>query len=77
MRRAGDESDGARFVQSEWQSRLDFLLVLLAIVVITLVVFKVLGPQVYALTAYVANQIANLFGSVNSLISGALGGARH
>jgi len=63
-------------VQSEWQSRLDFLLVLLAVVVITLVVFKVLGPQVYALTAYVVNQIANLISSVNSLISGALGGAR-
>jgi hypothetical protein len=60
-------------VQSEWQSRLDFLLVLMAIVVITLVVFKLLGPQVFALTQYVLTRIGGFFSAINSLISGALG----
>ena len=60
-------------MQSEWQSRLDFLLVLTAIVVITLVVFKLLGPQVFALTQYVLTRIGSFFSAINSLIGGALG----
>lgn len=60
-------------MHSEWQSRLDFLLVLAAIVVITLVVFKLLGPQVFAITQYVLTRIGDFFAAINSLIGGALG----
>lgn len=68
--------DGVEAVQSEWQSRLDFLLVLAAIVVISLVVFRLLGPQVYALTAFVITRVGNFFAGVNSLVSSTLGGTR-
>jgi hypothetical protein len=67
------ESGGEYAVHSEWQSRLDFLLVLAAIVVITLVVFKLLGPQVFALTQYLLTRIGDFFAAINSLIGGALG----
>ena len=67
------ESGGEYTVHSEWQSRLDFLLVLAAIVVITLVVFKLLGPQVFALTQYLLTRIGDFFAAINSLIGGALG----
>ncbi|HEY8745625.1 MAG TPA: hypothetical protein VIU62_21250 [Chloroflexota bacterium] len=60
-------------MHSEWQSRLDFLLVLVAIVVMTLVIFKLLGPQVFALTQYLLARIGGFFSSINSLIGGALG----
>lgn len=60
-------------MQSEWQSRLDFFLVLAAIVVITFVVFRLLGPQVYALTEFVLTRIANFIGGINNLVGGVLG----
>jgi len=63
-------------VQNEWQSRLDFLLVLIAIVVLTVLVFRLLGPQVYALTAYVLDRIAGFFAAINGLLAGVTGRAR-
>jgi hypothetical protein len=60
-------------VHSEWQSRLDFLLILMAIVVMTLVVFKLLGPQVYAITQYALTRIGGFFSAINSLIGSTLG----
>ncbi len=58
---------------SEWQARLDFLLVLLAIILISLLVFRLLGPQVYAITAYIINQVTNLLGGINNFVSGVSG----
>lgn len=60
-------------MHSEWQSRLDFLLILVAIVVMTLVVFKLLGPQVYAITQYLLTRIGGFFSAINSLIGNTLG----
>ena len=60
-------------MQSEWQARLDFLLVVVAVIVITFLVFRLIGPQVYALTAYLLERIGSLFASFNSLLSGATG----
>ena len=61
-------------VQSEWHARLDFLLVLVAVVVISLLVFRLIGPQIYAITANVIERIGAGFASLNSLLSGVTGG---
>ncbi len=63
-------------VQGEWQARIDFFLVLVAIVLITYLVFKLIGPQVFAMTDYVLHRIADAFSSVNTLVTGGSGTRR-
>ncbi len=54
-------------MQSEWQQRLDFLLVILVVVVVTFLVWQLLGPHFLAFGTAVVTTITDAVGAVQGL----------
>lgn len=57
-------------MQRDWQVRLDFLLALAGMIVITLIVFREIAPQIYIVTLARFEQVGSFFHTISDLISG-------
>ncbi len=55
-------------MQSEWQHRLDYLLVFAVVVVASLLTWRVLGPHIYAIAAYLVSRIVDGINAVQALL---------
>jgi len=55
-------------MQSEWQHRLDYLLVFAVVVIASLLTWRVLGPHIFAISAFVINRILDGINAVQALL---------
>lgn len=58
----------ALVMQSEWQHRLDYLLVFAVVIIAGILTWRVLGPHIFAISAFVVNRILDGINAVQSLL---------
>ena len=55
-------------MQSEWQHRLDYLLVFAVVIIAGILTWRVLGPHIFAITTFIVNRILDGIDAVQALL---------